>query len=104
MEVKKIFLPESELPRQWYNIAADMPTPMEPPLHPGTGEPVGPDDLAPIFPMPLIEQEVSQERWIDIPEEVLGKYLLCDPRPCIGLMTLRDILRHLPRSTLKTKA
>jgi len=50
METKKIFLPESELPRQWYNIAADMPTPMEPPLHPGTGQPVGPDDLAPIFP------------------------------------------------------
>jgi tryptophan synthase beta chain len=81
MEVKKIFLPESELPRQWYNIAADMPTPVEPPLHPGTGQPVGPDDLAPIFPMPLIEQEVSQERWIDIPEEVLEKYLYWRPTP-----------------------
>ena len=76
MEVKKIFLPESEMPRQWYNIAADMPTPMEPTLHPGTGEPVGPDDWAPIFPMPLIEQEVSQERWIDIPEAVLEKYVI----------------------------
>jgi tryptophan synthase beta chain len=75
METKKIFLPESELPRQWYNVMADMPTPMEPPLHPGTGQPAGPDDLAPIFPMPLIEQEVSQERFIDIPEEVLEKYL-----------------------------
>jgi tryptophan synthase beta chain len=52
MEDKKIFLPESELPRQWYNVMADMPTPMEPPLHPGTGQPAGPDDLAPIFPMP----------------------------------------------------
>ena len=49
MEVKKIFLPESEMPRQWYNIAADMPTPMEPPLNPGTGEPLGPDDLAAIL-------------------------------------------------------
>ena len=74
MEVKKIFLPESELPRQWYNILADMPTPMEPPLHPGTGKPVGPEDLAPIFPMNLIEQEVSSKRFIDIPEEVLKIY------------------------------
>jgi len=81
MEVKKIFLPESELPRQWYNIMADMPTPMEPPLHPGTGQPVGPDDLAPIFPMNLIEQEVSQERWIDIPEEILEKYAIWRPTP-----------------------
>jgi len=81
MQIKKIFLPESELPRQWYNIAADMPTPMEPPLHPGTGQPVGPEDLAPIFPMPLIEQEVSQERFIDIPDEVLEKYLIWRPTP-----------------------
>ncbi|MBW2609942.1 MAG: TrpB-like pyridoxal phosphate-dependent enzyme [Deltaproteobacteria bacterium] len=81
MEVKKIVLPESELPRQWYNIQADMPTPLEPVLHPGTGEPVGPDDLAPFFPMPLIEQEVSQERFIDIPEEILEKYLIWRPTP-----------------------
>jgi tryptophan synthase beta chain len=81
MEVKKIFLPESEMPRQWYNIMADMPTPMEPPLHPGTGQPVGPDDLAPIFPMNLIEQEVSTERWIDIPEGILEKYVIWRPTP-----------------------
>jgi len=81
MEVKKIFLPESEMPRQWYNILADMPTPMEPPLHPGTGQPAGPDDLAPIFPMNLIEQEVSTERWIDIPEPVLEKYVIWRPSP-----------------------
>jgi len=92
MEVKKIFLPESELPRQWYNIQADMPTPMEPPLHPGTGEPVGPDDLAPIFPMPLILQEVSQERWIDIPEEVLEKYLLWRPTPLYRAYALEKYL------------
>lgn len=92
MDVKKIFLPESELPRQWYNIAADMPTPMEPPLHPGTGQPVGPDDLAPIFPMPLIEQEVSQERWIDIPEEVLEKYVIWRPTP---LYRAYELEKHL---------
>jgi tryptophan synthase beta chain len=92
MEVKKVFLPESELPRQWYNILADMPTPMEPPLHPGTGQPVGPDDLAPIFPMNLIEQEVSQERFIDIPEEVLEKYLLWRPTPLYRAYNLEKYL------------
>jgi len=92
MEVKKVFLPESELPRQWYNILADMPTPMEPPLHPGTGQPVGPDDLAPIFPMNLIEQEVSQERYIDIPEEVLEKYLLWRPTPLYRAYNLEKYL------------
>ena len=81
METKKIFLPESELPRQWYNVMPDLPTPMEPDLHPGTGQPVGPDDLAPIFPMALIEQEVSQDSYIDIPEEILEKYLLWRPTP-----------------------
>jgi len=92
MEVKKIFLPESELPRQWYNILADMPTPMEPPLHPGTGQPVGPDDLAPIFPMALIEQEVSQERYIDIPEEILEKYLFWRPTPLYRAYNLEKYL------------
>ncbi len=92
MEVKKIFLPESEMPRQWYNIMADMPTPMEPPLHPGTGQPVGPDDLAPIFPMNLIEQEVSTERWIDIPEGVLEKYVIWRPTP---LYRAYDLERYL---------
>jgi tryptophan synthase beta chain len=81
MKTRKIVLPESELPRQWYNVLPDLPTPLEATLHPGTGEPVGPDDLAPIFPMPLIEQEVSQERYIDIPEEVLEKYLIWRPTP-----------------------
>lgn len=92
METRKIFLPESEIPRQWYNIAADMPTPMEPPLHPGTGQPVGPEDLAPIFPMPLIEQEVSQERFIDIPDAVLEKYLLWRPTPLYRALSLEKYL------------
>ena len=92
MEVKKIFLPESEMPRQWYNIMADMPTPMEPPLHPGTGQPVGPEDLAPIFPMNLIEQEVSTERWIDIPEPVLEKYVIWRPSPLYRAYGLEKFL------------
>jgi tryptophan synthase beta chain len=81
MESVKVLLDESEIPRQWYNILADMPTPMKPPLHPGTGKPVGPDDLAPVFPMNLIEQEVSTSRWINIPDEVLNVYVLWRPTP-----------------------
>ena len=92
MELKKVVLPESEMPRQWYNLAADMPTPMEPPLHPGTGQPVGPDDLSPIFPMPLIEQEVSTQRWIDIPEAVLEKYVYWRPTPLYRAYGLEKFL------------
>ena len=65
---KKILLNENEMPIQWYNIQADMPNKMQPPLHPGTKQPIGPEDLAALFPMELIKQEVSQERWINIPE------------------------------------
>ena len=68
MEHRKVLLTEDEMPRQWYNILADIA--MNPPLGPD-GKPVSPDQLAPVFPMNLIEQEVSQERWINIPEEVL---------------------------------
>ena len=77
----KVVLQEDEIPKQWYNIQADLPNPLQPPLHPATGQPVGPDDLAPVFPMNLIEQEMSQERWIDIPEGILEKLLLWRPSP-----------------------
>jgi tryptophan synthase beta chain len=77
----KFLLDESQLPRRWYNIAADMPNPAQPVLHPGTGRPVGPDDLAPLFPMELILQEVSTEPDIEIPEEVLEIYSLWRPTP-----------------------
>ena len=73
----KILLTEDEIPRQWYNLAPDLPTPLQPPLGPD-GKPVSPDMLAPVFPMNLIEQEVSQERWINIPEEILQMlYRIC---------------------------
>lgn len=88
----KIFLNEQDMPKQWYNIAADMPTPMKPPLHPGTGLPVGPDDLAPVFPMNLIEQEMSQERWIDIPDEVMEKLLIWRPSPLYRAKALEKAL------------
>jgi hypothetical protein len=69
----KITLDESEMPTQWYNIIPDLPSPPPPPLHPGTHQPVGPADLAPLFPMDLILQEVSTESYIDIPGEVLTR-------------------------------
>jgi tryptophan synthase beta chain len=76
----RIILTEDEIPRQWYNLAADLPSPMQPPLGPD-GNPISPDMLAPVFPMNLIEQEVSQERWIDIPEEVLEILYRWRPSP-----------------------
>lgn len=80
-EPAKILLDESELPRHWYNLPVDLPEPPPPPLHPATLEPVGPDDLAPLFPMGLIEQEVSSERFVPIPEEVRDVYRLWRPSP-----------------------
>jgi tryptophan synthase beta chain len=77
----KYTLPESDLPRQWYNIVPDLPAPPPPPLHPGTGQPVGPDDLAPLFPAALIGQEVTGERHVAIPEPVLDVYRLWRPTP-----------------------
>src|SRR5918911_777861 len=77
----KILLDESEMPTQWYNIVPDLPSAPPPPLHPGTLQPVGPDDLAPLFPMDLIAQEVTPERRVDIPGEVLDVYALWRPSP-----------------------
>ena len=74
MEETKILLDLDEIPKKWYNILPDLPEPFPPYLHPATNEPVGPDDLAPIFPMELIKQEVSQDRYIDIPEAVIDAY------------------------------
>jgi tryptophan synthase beta chain len=81
MEETKILLSEKEIPTQWYNIQPDLPKPLPPVIHPATGQPITPDDLAPLFPMALIMQEVSQERWIDIPEEVQDIYKLWRPTP-----------------------
>jgi tryptophan synthase beta chain len=81
MRETKVILPDREIPKQWYNIMADMPNLPRPPLHPGTRQPIGPEDLSAIFPMALIEQEVTTERWIDIPDEVLDIYALWRPSP-----------------------
>ena len=77
----KFLLPESAIPARWYNIQADMPNRAQPPLHPGTGEPIGPDDLAPLFPMELIGQEVSDAPEIPIPDALRGIYALWRPTP-----------------------
>lgn len=89
---KKIFLNESEMPRHWYNIVADMPNKPLPPLHPGTKQPVGPEDLAPLFPMELIKQEVSAERYIEIPDQVRDIYKIWRPSPLFRATGLEKLL------------
>jgi tryptophan synthase beta chain len=92
MDDYKILLPEKSLPTRWYNVAADLPFAMPPPMHPGTHKPLEASDLAPIFPMSLIEQEMSQERWIDIPGEVREILRLWRPTP---LRRARRLEAHL---------
>ena len=89
----KITLNDNEIPKQWYNIAADMPGTSAPPLHPGTHKPIGPDDLQPLFPMGLILQEVSQDRYIDIPEEVLEILKIWRPSPLMRARRLEKALK-----------
>ena len=88
----KYLLPESEIPKDWYNIVADLPEPPPPVLHPGTHEPVGPDDLAPLFPMSLIMQEVSGERYLEIPEPVRDIYKQWRPSPLFRARRLEKTL------------
>ncbi len=92
MSDTKILLTEKDLPQQWYNILPDLPTPMPPVLHPGTKQPIGPQDLAPLFPMELIKQEVSMDRWIDIPDEVRDIYRLWRPSPLYRARRLEKAL------------
>ncbi|MFV0605573.1 MAG: TrpB-like pyridoxal phosphate-dependent enzyme [Niabella sp.] len=92
MKQRKITLSENEIPESWYNIVADMPNKPLPPLHPGTGEPIGPDALAPLFPQALIEQEVSAEKWISIPDEVRNIYSLWRPTPLYRAYELEKAL------------
>jgi tryptophan synthase beta chain len=88
----KFVLDEDQLPRAWYNIAADLPEPPPPVLHPGTGQPIGPADLAPLFPMELIKQVVSQDREIEIPEPVRDAYRLYRPSPLFRAHRLEKAL------------
>lgn len=89
---RKIILTEKEMPEHWYNIVADMPNKPLPPLHPGTKQPIGPEALAPLFPMELIKQEVSTDKWIAIPEEVRDIYKLWRPTPLYRAHNLEKAL------------
>ncbi len=91
-EQKKYLLTEGDLPKAWYNIQADLPQPLPPVIHPGTMQPIGPADLAPLFPMALIMQEVSQERYIEIPEPVRDVYRLWRPTPLVRARQLEKAL------------
>ena len=88
----KIYLDESEMPTRWYNVIADLPAPPPPPLHPGTHQPATGDDFAALFPKALIEQEMSAERYIDIPGEVLDVYRLWRPSPLFRAHRLEKLL------------
>jgi len=103
MDNVKILLNESDIPRQWYNLAADLPTPMLPPLGPD-GNPVSPDMLAPVFPMNLIEQEVSAERWIDIPEGILDILYRWRPAPLRRAVYLEKYLETPARIYFKDES
>jgi tryptophan synthase beta chain len=89
----KILLSENEIPKNWYNIQADLPTPLDPPLHPATKEPLKPEDMKILFPMELIRQEASTERFIPIPEEVLDVYRLWRPTPLYRARRLEEKLK-----------
>jgi len=94
MNIKeKMFLDEEEIPKEWYNIQADMPSPLDPPINPATKEPIKPEELAAIFPMELIKQEASTEKWIPIPEEVRDIYMLWRPTPLYRAKRLEEKLK-----------
>ncbi len=95
----RFYLPADKMPTSWFNVMPRLDEPVPPPLHPGTREPIGPDDLAPLFPMALIGQEVSGEPWIDIPGEVLDILRLWRPTPLVRASAPRKASRH-PRAHL----
>ena len=99
----KIALSEKDMPKQWYNLAADLPTPMQPPLGPD-GQPISPAMLEKVFPMNLIEQEVSTERWIDIPEEILEMLYRWRPAPLRRAVYLEKYLKTPARIYYKDES
>ena len=100
---RRVYLDASEMPRQWYNLAPDLPTPMQPPLGPN-GKPISPEMLAPVFPMNLIEQEVSMERWIDIPQEVLEMLSIWRSTPLVRAFGLEAALKTPARIYYKNES
>jgi len=100
----RFILSDDHLPQAWFNVAPHLPSPLQPPLHPGTREPVGPDDLAPLFPMALIGQEVSMEPWIDIPGEVLDVLRSWRPTPLVRATRLEEALQTPARIYYKDES
>ncbi len=102
--MKKIVLSENDIPRAWYNILPDMPAPLPPPLHPGTGKPLTPELLQPLFPNALIEQEMSPQRWIPIPDEILNVYRIWRPTPLVRAERLEQALKTTARIYYKNES
>ena len=103
MDMKKFLLNEDDMPKQWYNIAADLPTPMQPPIGPD-GNPIKPEMLSPVFPGNLIEQEMSQERWIDIPDGILEMLRIWRPTPLVRATRLEKYLKTPARIYYKDES
>ncbi|MEN3013841.1 MAG: TrpB-like pyridoxal phosphate-dependent enzyme [Endomicrobiia bacterium] len=101
---KKIILQEKDIPKEWYNILPDLPEPLPPPINPKTGKPVSLEELIPIFPMGLIQQEVSQERWIPIPDEVINVYKMWRPTPLVRAYELEKYLKTPARIYYKNES
>ncbi|MCX7941161.1 MAG: TrpB-like pyridoxal phosphate-dependent enzyme [Endomicrobia bacterium] len=101
---KKVMLTEKEMPAEWYNILPDLPEQLPPPINPATGKPLSPQDLQPIFPMGLIQQEVSQERWIPIPDKVLEVYKMWRPTPLVRAYELEKYLSTPARIYYKNES
>jgi tryptophan synthase beta chain len=104
MKPKRILLNEDDIPSAWYNLQADLPEPLPPPLNPATKQPIGPAALEPIFPMALIEQEVSRERWIEIPQEVREVYSIWRPTPLVRAHRLEKYLKTPARIYFKDES
>jgi len=104
MSVKRVLLSESEIPTAWYNLQADLPEPVPPPLNPATQQPVGPADLEPVFARALIMQEVSQERWIEIPDEIRRVYAIWRPSPLVRATGLARALKTPARIYFKDES
>jgi tryptophan synthase beta chain len=104
MGSEKVILADEQIPQAWYNVLPDLPVPLPAPLNPGTGRPLGPQDLAPIFPMSLIQQEMSQEKWIDIPAEILDIYKIWRPTPLERAVRLEKVLKTKTRIYFKNES
>ena len=104
MTSKRVFLSESEMPTAWYNLQADLPEPLPPPLHPGTGKPLSGADLEPIFAKALIAQEMSQQRWIEIPDEVRRVLAIWRPSPLVRATNLEKALKTPARIYFKDES